>query len=80
MKKKKMNLNDRLKRHPELQQRVESLLDTVEDVEGDLDKANAIEERVIQELQQMGREAIKQWAEVKGVQYEKVQNQRVRLL
>ena len=60
-----MNLNDRLKRHPELQQRVESLLDTVEDVDGDLDKANAVEERVIQELQQMGREAIQQWAEVK---------------
>ena len=60
-----MNLNNRLKRHPELQQRVESLLDTVEDVDGDLDKANAVEERVIQELQQMGREAIQQWAEVK---------------
>lgn len=65
MKKQKTNLNDRLKKHPELQQRVESLLAIVEDAKGDLDKADAAEERVIQELQHMGREVIEQWAKVK---------------
>lgn len=65
MKKQKMNLEKRLKQHPHMQQRFESLLDIVEDTDGDLDKANAAEERVIQELQQMGKEAIEHWAKAK---------------
>jgi len=65
MKKNKLNLEKRLEQHPQLQQRFESLLDAVEDANGDLDKANAVEERVILELQQMGREAIEHWAKVK---------------
>jgi hypothetical protein len=62
---KKISLEKRLEQHPQLQKRVESLLDVVEDANGDLDKANAAEERVILELQQMGREAIEHWATAK---------------
>ncbi len=63
-----INLETRLKRHPLLHQRIEALLGVVEDSEGDLDKANAAEERVIQELQQMGKEVLQHWAKEKEFQ------------
>ena len=65
MENKKLPLEERLKTHPELRQRFEAMLDIVEDAKGDLDKANAAEERVIAELQQMGKEAITYWAKEK---------------
>jgi len=65
MQNKKTSLEKRLTLHPELHQRLESLLDIVEDAKGDLDKADAAEERVIQELQQMGKDAILYWAKAK---------------
>ena len=49
-------LLQRLKRHPLLRARVESLLGVVEDAEGDLEKADAAERRVIEELRQMGND------------------------
>ena len=64
----KISLENRLKRHPLLHQRIEALIGIVEDSEGDLDKANATEERVIQELQQMGKEALQGWAKEKEFQ------------
>ena len=64
----KISLENRLKRHPLLHQRIEALIGIVEDSEGDLDKANAAEERVIQELQQMGKEALQGWAKEKELQ------------
>ena len=65
MKNKSLDLQERLEKHPQIKQRFEALLDIIEDADGDLDKANAAEERVIQELQQMGREAIEYWAKIK---------------
>jgi len=65
MENKKASLEERLKARPELRQRFEAMLDIVEDTKGDLDKANAAEERVIAELQQMGKEAITCWAKEK---------------
>ena len=64
----KIDLEARLKRHPLLHKRIETLLGIVEDSEGNLDKANAAEERVIQELQQMGKETLQYWAEEKEFQ------------
>jgi len=61
----KISLENRLKRHPLLHKRIAALIGIVEDSEGDLDKANAAEERVIQELQQMGKEALQGWAKEK---------------
>ena len=65
---KKISIETRLKRHPLLHKRIETLLCIVEDSEGNLDKANAAEERVIQELQQMGKETLQYWAEEKEFQ------------
>ena len=53
----------RLNSHPLLRRRVESLLEVVEDASGDLEKADAAERRVIEELRQMGNEALTVWAQ-----------------
>lgn len=58
---------ERLNRHPILRARMESLLCVVEDAAGDLEKADAAERRVIEELRQMGNEALAAWAE-RGVE------------
>jgi hypothetical protein len=55
-------LLQRLNAHPALRARVESLLGTVEDAGGDLAKADAAERRMIEELRQMGNEALTAWA------------------
>jgi hypothetical protein len=56
-------LLQRIKRHPLLRARVESLLGVVEDAGGDLEKADAAERRVIDELRQMGNEVLTEWAQ-----------------
>ena len=53
----------RIKRHPLLRARVESLLGVVEDAGGDLEKADAAERRVIDELRQMGNAVLTEWAQ-----------------
>lgn len=60
-------LLERLNRHPQMRTRVESLLAVVEDAEGDCERADAAERRVIEELRQMGNEALTAWAE-RGVE------------
>ena len=60
-------LLERLNRHPLLRARVENLLEVVEDAAGDCEKADAAERRVIEELRQMGHEALTAWAE-RGVE------------
>ena len=62
-----MHLNDadlvrKLSAHPELRNRVESLLLAVEDEAGELREADAAEMRVIEEMRRMGREALQAWA------------------
>jgi hypothetical protein len=56
-------LLQRINRHPLLRARVESLLGVVEDAGGDLEKADAAERRVIEELRQMGNEVLTEWAQ-----------------
>ena len=60
-------LLERLNRHPLLRARVENLLAVVEDAAGDCEKADAAERRVIENLRQMGNEALTAWAE-RGVE------------
>ena len=62
---------ERLNRHPQMRTRVESLLAVVEDAEGDCERADAAERRVIEELRQMGNEALTAWAE-RGVEKQAV--------
>lgn len=59
---KKRSLEKRLNNHPILKQRIESLLNVVEDTSGDVKKANEAEKKVIETLQQMGKEALETWA------------------
>ena len=49
---------DRLNQHPKLCERVESLLNVVENTAGDCTKANAAEQHVIEELRKMGNELL----------------------
>lgn len=55
-------LEERLERHPELKARIEALLSVVENAEGDLVKANEAEQRVVEEIQQLGQTALQGWA------------------
>jgi uncharacterized NAD(P)/FAD-binding protein YdhS len=55
----------RLQRHPELQAKFDALLDVVENAAGDATKADEAEQRVFDELRQMGQQAIQAWAERK---------------
>lgn len=64
-------LLERLHRHPHLRARMESLLAVVEDAAGDCEKADAAERRMIEELRQMGSEALTAWAE-RGVEKQTV--------
>lgn len=61
MKNEKKSLDERLQSHPILRKRVESLLDVVENASGDVEKANEAEKQVIENLQQMGKEALQTW-------------------
>lgn len=52
-----------LRAHPHIKARVASLLAAVEDAGGDLKKADAAEQRMIEEMRRMGQEAMQAWAE-----------------
>ena len=53
----------RLNQHPKLRDRLESLLNVVENVAGDCTKADAAEQYVIEELRKMGNDALHCWGE-----------------
>ena len=53
----------RLNHHPHLRERMETLLNVVENVAGDCTKAEAAEQAVSEELRQLGNEALQCWAE-----------------
>lgn len=55
----------RINRYPSLKNRIELLMNVLEDCAGDCQKANEAEMRVIEELRQMGSEALHCWAERK---------------
>lgn len=55
-------LMERLARHPELYERVKDLLQIVENAAGDALTADEAEEKVVQEMRQIGQEALQAWA------------------
>lgn len=59
---KDLELIERLKKHPKLFERMQELLGVVENAGGDLKKAADAEMRVIEEIRQMGHEALSAWA------------------
>ena len=56
----------RLQEHPELKARFEGLLRLVENADGDTLTADAAEQRVVEELQLLGRETLQCWAQRKA--------------
>ena len=57
-----LKLIERLKRHPKLFVRMEELLCVVENAGDDIKKASDAEMRVIEEVRQIGHEALSGWA------------------
>ena len=56
---------ERLQPYPQLRAKFEALLDVVENASGDVVKAHEAEERVFEQLRQMGQDALQAWAERK---------------
>ncbi len=57
------SLEERLSSHPQLWERIEALLNVVENNAGDIEQADLAEERVIEEVRQIGQKALSSWAE-----------------
>jgi hypothetical protein len=60
---KRKSLSERIQEHPELWERIERMLDLVENAGGDVVKAAEAERQVGEELQQLGQEVLQAWAE-----------------
>jgi hypothetical protein len=58
-------LTERLNRHPEFRDKVEELLDIVDNKSGDANKADDAEDLIWEELREMGQRALQDWAERK---------------
>ena len=58
----KKSLEERLEGYPKLKNRIGALLAIVEDSGSDLEKADDAEQRVIEELRQMGNDVLHDWA------------------
>jgi hypothetical protein len=53
----------RLNQHPHLRERMETLLNIVDNVAGDCTKADAAEQSGIEEVRKLGNAALQSWAE-----------------
>lgn len=53
---------ERLREHPELLERMESILELVDNEGGPLKTADEMEELLIQEMRRLGNETMTQWA------------------
>lgn len=58
----KRKLAERLEEHPELKKRFEMILDIVDNVAGDVEKADEAERRAIEAVRQLGNEVMQGWA------------------
>jgi hypothetical protein len=59
----KRSLEERLAEHPGLREQVEGLLQEVENEKGRITTADEAEDAVVERLRQMGREALRSWAQ-----------------
>ncbi len=57
------SLEERLTAHPQLLSRIEALLNVVENITGDIEQADLAEQQVIEEVRQIGQQALSSWAE-----------------
>ncbi len=56
------SIDERLKKHPALKKRFESILDITENALGDCVRADDAEAKVIEEMRKLGQETIQDWA------------------
>ena len=56
------SLVERLKEDPELKAKIEAMVAIIENAGGDVEKAAAAEQRIIEEMRQMGNEVLHSWA------------------
>jgi len=56
------HLIEQLRQHPEIKERVQSILEIVRNEEGPLKTADEVEELLIQELRRLGSSTMHQWA------------------
>jgi hypothetical protein len=56
------SIEARLNDYPELRAKIERLLSVVENAEGDLIKADEAEQKVVEEIRQLGQTALQTWA------------------
>jgi hypothetical protein len=56
------SLEERLKEYPELKAKIEAMLAIIENAGGDVEKAAEAEQRIIEEMRQVGHEALHSWA------------------
>lgn len=57
-----LHLIEQLRQHPEIKERVQSILELVRNAEGPLKTADEVEDLVIQELRRLGSATMHQWA------------------
>ena len=57
-----IQLVEQLRQHPEMMERLRSILDLTRNAEGPLKTADEVEELLIQELRQLGKTSMNQWA------------------
>lgn len=72
-------LLDLLNAHPTLRRRVEALMAIVEDADESIEKADAAEQRVIEEVRKIGHAALSEWAECKNKRNETEQKKQPEL-
>jgi len=68
MSEKKVSLDEELKNYPYLRSRFETILDIVGDKAGSIDRADEAEQLLIDEMRQLGKEALHDWAVGKEVE------------
>jgi hypothetical protein len=69
-------IDERLANFPDLRQRVEQLLDIVEGQQGEILKADEVEQFVDQHLRSLGQELIHNWAQTQSYRQQKAWSQR----
>src|SRR5271168_174978 len=52
-----------LQAHPGVRGRIVSIVGAIENSEGDLEEVDAAEERIVEEMRLLGREAMQRWGE-----------------
>jgi hypothetical protein len=57
-----VRLIEQLRQHPEMMERVQSILEITRHTEGPLKTADEVEELLIQEMRQLGNTSMHQWA------------------